>query len=414
MIAPVPSSSCSPLDELLRAAPCGLFAFDDAGTLLALNDTLLDVLGYAREDVQGRPVTGLLSLASRLFCETHVFPLLRMQGRVDELYLTLRTRSGESVPMLLNAVRQERAEGAVHQCAVMSVRERGKYEDELLKARRAAEEALRNNAALIQIRQEFEEHTRTLDHKLTQLEQRNQELTRVSAILAQDLREPIRKLSLFACLFTREDREGLSMTGQRSLELIRTVSAKLEQLVVGLHQFMSLDVLEDPIEEVDLLEAVGNARRRVKEMSGHPAPELRCAALPIIEGRRRQLMTLFFHLLDNAAKFHKPGELPRVDIECQLVQHNSFRALKDRYHYTDFVKITVADQGMGFATSDAGYVFEVLRKLDPDSPGLGVGLPICRKVVENHHGTLSVESEPGRGTRFTLLLPLKQQTHSAA
>ena len=404
----------SPLEELLHGAPCGLFAFDDAGTLVALNDTLLGVLGATREQAQGQPVGSVLTLASRLFFETHVLPLLRMVGRVEELSLTLRTRAGEPVPMLLNAVRQEHARGATYHCAVMSVRERGKYEDELLKARRAAQEALGNNAALLQARQELEEHTRTLDLKLTQLQQRNQELTRVSGVLAQDLREPIRKLSLFACLFTREDREGLSLTGQRSLERIKTVSAKLERLITGLHQFMSLDVLDDPLEEVDLLEAVGSARLRVKELSGHEAPLLRCDALPIIEGRRRQLMTLFFHLLDNAAKFHKPGQTPRVDIECQLVQHNSFRALKDRYHYTDFARITVVDQGIGFDKSYGEYVFDVLRKLDPDSPGLGVGLPICRKVVENHHGTISVESEPGRGTRFTLLLPVKQQASSAA
>ena len=73
------------------------------------------------------------------------------------------------------------------------------------------------------------------------------------------------------------------------------------------------------------------------------------------------------------------------------------------------MRITVADEGVGFASQDKAYVFEVLRKGEADSPGLGIGLAMCRKVVENHRGTISIDSEPGRGTRVTFLLPLRQQ-----
>ncbi|MET0404881.1 MAG: ATP-binding protein [Cystobacter sp.] len=396
-----------PHDELLHHAPCGLFSFSAKGMLVAVNDPLLEWLGYTRDELLSRPLATILTLAGRMFCETHVLPMLRMNGRVQELYLPLRAKSGESVPVLLNAVSQTHAEGTVHHCAVMSVRERGRYEDELLKAKRQAEEALRGNEALSQAQRELEERARALDQKLMELEQRNQDLTRVSTILAQDLREPARKLSMFACLFTREDREGLSLTGQRSLERIKTDSAKMEQLVAGLHQFMTLDTLEEPTEEVDLLEAVGNARRRTAEMRG--PLQLRCDPLPVIEGRRRQLMMLFHNLFDNAAKFRRTEESPRIDIQCQLIQHNSFRAIKDKYHYTDFARIILADNGMGFDSQYKAYVFEVMRKLDAGTPGLGIGLPICRKVVESHQGTISVESVLGQGTRFTILLPLKQQ-----
>jgi phosphoserine phosphatase RsbU/P len=397
----------SPHDELLRLAPCGLFSFSAKGMLVAVNDTLLEWLGYRRDELLSRPLATFLTLAGRMFCETHVLPLLRMNGRVQELYLPLRASNGDSLPVLLNAVSQTHEEGTVHHCAVMSVRERGRYEEELLKAKRQAEEALRGNEELAQARRELEEHARNLDQKISQLEQRNRELTRVSALLAQDLREPARKLSMFACLFTREDREGMSLSGQRSLERIKTDSAKLEQLVAGLHQFMTLDTYAEPTEEVDLLEAVGSARMRTAEMRGHL--QLRCDPLPVIEGRRRQLMMLFHNLFDNAAKFRRTEESPRIDIQCQIVQHNSFRAMKDRYHYTDFARIIIADNGMGFDNQYKSYVFEVMRKLDAGTPGLGIGLPLCRKVVESHQGTISVDSEPGKGTRFTILLPLKQQ-----
>ncbi|OJH42779.1 hypothetical protein BON30_06275 [Cystobacter ferrugineus] len=398
-----------PMEELLRCAPCGLFSYDGDGSLVAVNDALLDLLGYTRDELLGLPMTALLTLAGRMFCETHVFPLLRMQGRADEIHLPLRSKGGESIPVLLNAVRKEHEDGVLHHCAFMSVRERGKYEDELLKSKRKAEEALRNNDVLNQVQQTLEMHALELDQKISQLEQRNQDLTRVSTALAQDLRQPARQLAMFACLFTREDQEGLSVTGQHSLERIKTVSVKMEQLVMGLHQFMALDVLDEPIEDVDLLEILGSARHRVLETGGPSTLTLRCDPLPVIQGRRRQLMQLFFHLLDNAAKFRKPRGEARLDIGCQLIEHNSFRSIKDKYHYTDFARITFTDNGIGFDPLHRAHVFEVLRKLNPDTPGIGVGLAICRKVVENHHGSISVESEPGRGTQFTFLLPLKQQ-----
>ncbi|QRK09745.1 PAS domain S-box protein [Archangium violaceum] len=397
-----------PMDDLLSSAPCGLFSFTDDGVLVAVNETLLEVLGYARDELLGRHVEQLLSLASRMFYETHFFPLIRMHGRAQELSLALRSRTGESVPVLVNAVRKARQGGVVNHCAFMPVRERAKYEDELLKAKWAAEEALLSNEELTRARQALEQQARELEQKLRMLERRNQQLTRVSTILSHDLREPARKLSMFACLFTREDREGLSLTGQRSLDRIKSISVKLEQLVTALHQLVTLDVTDEPVEDVDLLEVVGNARQRVSEAAMAGSVTLRCAPLPMVQGRRRQLMMLFHELFDNAVKFRKPDTHPRIDIECQLVQENSFRVMKDKYRYTDFARIVVADNGLGFDNRYSDYVFEVLRKVDTNTPGLGVGLALCHKVVENHGGSISVESEPGVGTRFTLLLPLRQ------
>lgn len=397
-----------PVDDSWNTAPCGLFSFSDDGVLVAVNDTLSGMLGYASGELVGGRVEILLTLASRIFYQTHFFPLVRMHGKAEEIFLSLRSKSGESLPVLLNAVRKEREGRSINECAFIPVRNRGKYEDELLAAKRVAEEALRSNEELTRARQELELHARELDRKLSRLEQKNQELTRISTILSHDLREPIRKLSVFSGLFTQQDKAVLSATGQRSLERIKAQSARMEQLVMALQEFVSLDDTHEPLEEVDLGETVASARRMVAEMTGLTGVELRSEPLPVIQGRRRQLVMLFFQLLENAVKFRKPEESPRVDIECCLIQHNSYRANTGKYHYTDFARIVFADNGMGFDNRYGDYVFEALKKLDPSTPGQGIGLAICRKVVENHNGTISVESEPGRGTRFTLLLPLRQ------
>jgi sigma-B regulation protein RsbU (phosphoserine phosphatase) len=396
------------MDELLNSAPCGFLSFTDDGKLVLINDTLLGLLEYTRGELLGRHVESLLTLASRIFYQTHFFPLLRLHGKAEEIFLSLRTKSGGDVPVLVNASRKEREGGLINHCALIAVRERRKYEDEILKARRAAEEALRNNEELTRARQELEVHARQLDQKLNRLQQKNHELARISNILSHDLREPLRKLSIFAGLFTQQDKEALSSTGKRSLERIKAAGVKMDQLLTALQQFVSLEVAGDPLEEVDLGDALDCARRLVFEEAGLSMAQLRSQPLPTIQGRRRQLVLLFVHLLDNAVKFRKPQESPRIDIECQQLQQNSYRTLQDKYHYTDFVRIVVTDNGLGFDNQYNHYVFEALKKLDPNSPGLGFGLAICRKVVENHNGTISAESEPGKGTRLTLLLPLRQ------
>ncbi len=189
------------LAELWSSAPCGLLSFTDDGSIEVVNDTLLEMLGYARGELSGGHVETLLTLASRIFCQTHLFPLLRMQGKATEIHLALRSKSGEDVPVLVNAVRAEREGAFVNHCALMLVRERNKYEDELLKAKRAAEDALRSNEELTRARHELEQRALELDRKLSSLEQKN---------------HAARAASAASCLTTCESRSGSSPSSRVS------------------------------------------------------------------------------------------------------------------------------------------------------------------------------------------------------
>jgi len=131
----------SGLDALLDTAPCGFVTFSDGGEILAINATLLGWLGYALDTLSGQPVETLMPVASRIFYQTHFFPLLKLTGLVEEVYLTLRTADGGELPVLANAARREQNGGLVNACVFMVVRQRSRYEDEILQARRTAEEA---------------------------------------------------------------------------------------------------------------------------------------------------------------------------------------------------------------------------------------------------------------------------------
>ena len=142
------------IEGLLNTAPCGFLSFTDNGTIAMANATLSKLLGHEPDQLEGLPIASILPIASRIFYQTHLFPLLKLHGKVEEIYLLLRSRQGNDVPMLINAVRQERGNSYFNDCIFVPIRQRIQYEDELLQAKKVAEAATRAqnqaNAALEQ------------------------------------------------------------------------------------------------------------------------------------------------------------------------------------------------------------------------------------------------------------------------
>lgn len=131
------------MDSLMNNAPCGFISFGDDGVILAANATLLAMLGFEPDELRGRRFEALLSVGGRIFYQTHFFPLLKLHGRAEEIYLTLRPKGGGELPVLANAVRQERDGVLVNDCVLVTMRQRSRYEDDLLRAKKTAEEAIR-------------------------------------------------------------------------------------------------------------------------------------------------------------------------------------------------------------------------------------------------------------------------------
>lgn len=137
------------MDDLLNRAPCGFMTFTDEGTIEAVNATLLRLLGHDADRLLGQHIDSVLPIASRIFYQTHFFPLLKLQGEVHEVYFSLRSKAGEDIPVLVNAVRREREGSEVNDCIIIPMRQRRRYEDEILEAKRVAEEANRIKDELI-------------------------------------------------------------------------------------------------------------------------------------------------------------------------------------------------------------------------------------------------------------------------
>jgi sigma-B regulation protein RsbU (phosphoserine phosphatase) len=132
------------MEQLLDNAPCGFLVFSDDGKIIEVNATLLNVLGYGRHEVHNLHLEKIFSVSGRIFYQTHFFPLLKLKRKVGEVYLSLRSKNGEEIPVLTNAQRRVGRDGRVfNDCVFVAIRQRNKYEDEILAANKEAEESTR-------------------------------------------------------------------------------------------------------------------------------------------------------------------------------------------------------------------------------------------------------------------------------
>lgn len=398
------------MESLLDSAPCGYLSFTDTGLIVDVNATLLNLLGYSPGELTNQKFETVLTISSRIFFQTHFFPLLRLHNVANEVFFTLRSKDKQDLPVLVNAVRRQQEGRYLSVCIFMPVAQRQIYESEILQAKRAAEVALQSNEELIKAKQELEHYTQELDRKISQLEQKNQEYRRVTKILFHDLWEPLRKILTFTDLIEQDGQVPASTPMGTLLHRIRGAALTISTLLRSLQEFSAVDGLNEPLAQVDLNEVVAEAKQLVTK-DGRDF-QISTDSLPTLEGHRQQLTMLFVQLFDNSIQFCKPDVAVTITITSSLVQHNQYRVSKNRYAYVDFVQIVLQDNSYGFDNRYSESIFNLLTKLDHASQGPGVGLAICQKIVANHFGSITASSQVGKGATFTILLPL-QQNHAA-
>ncbi|HKQ51815.1 MAG TPA: ATP-binding protein [Pyrinomonadaceae bacterium] len=355
------------MDNLLNRAPCGFLSFTDDGYVAEVNATLLELLGYEEDELVGRHVESLLPIASRIFYQTHLFPLLKLHDRVDEVYLSLRAKGGVEIPVLVNAARRERDGRLVNDCVLMQMRQRDKYEDEILQAKRAAEEAARAKDEFL-------------------------------AVVSHELRTPLTAILGWARMLQTGTLD--EKMAARALDAIERNAESQNQLIGDLLDFsriisgrMRLDV-----GRVELAEVVAAAIDVVSPAAEAKGIRLQTTLDPNagpVSGDRERLQQVMWNLLSNAVKFTPKGGR----VQVRLARVNSS------------VEITVSDTGQGISPEFLPYVFDRFRQADQTTTrrqaGLGLGMAITKHLLELHGGTIRAESlGEGQGSTFVVKLPV--------
>lgn len=387
------------MTELYDKGPFGLFVFFDDGTLHYINATASSMLKRETNALQGFPVENIFTLSTRIFYQTHFFPLVKMQGHAEEIFVTLLASDGAHVPVLMNASRTQIDGRTATSCAFIVVHNRKKFEDELIAARNAAENALNENTALQQAKQSAQQHSSDLDDQIKIVHRQNEELQQFHHVITHSLKEPLRKVLLYGSLVTNE---FASPTFDKMLRS----AFQLKSILFGLQQYVWLNEKMNEFTSVNLNTALQRAAQQVSDEGYEGLLHITCDALATIDGDIDQLQALFHNVLINSITYRKHDQA-HVTISSEIIKQNIFVHVEGKYKYEDFIRIAIKDNGKGFDPAYTKHIFELFRRLQHKT-GNGLGLALCKKIVDNHHGSIHADSIEGEYTLISILLPLKQ------
>ncbi|WP_374563611.1 CHASE domain-containing protein [Ideonella sp.] len=227
-----------------------------------------------------------------------------------------------------------------------------------------------------------------LKTKTEALQRSNAELAQFAYVASHDLKEPLRTVASYSQLLLRRHQAQLSPEGQEFVQLIGEGAKRAQALVSDLLSLARLDSSAGPMRPVAMQAVFDDARRRLAGALHDSQARLTHGPLPRVLGDRAQLVQLLQNLIENGLKFHQPGQVPVVHVSATREADGAWR-------------ISVADQGIGIEPRFHEQIFTIFQRLHrAEIPGTGIGLAICKKVVERHGGHIGVESIPGQGATF--------------
>ncbi|AKD58532.1 histidine kinase [Spirosoma radiotolerans] len=231
-----------------------------------------------------------------------------------------------------------------------------------------------------------------------ELQRSNEDLQRFAHVASHDLKEPARKIKLFSNRLQDEYISMLPEKGQLFVAKIQQAADRMLSMIQGILTYSSLNALSQLLEIIDLNTLLEQIETDLEVLILDKQAHIDKQRLPPIEGVPVLIYQLFYNLINNSLKFSKVGEPPLIKI---------FMASEAA---ENFVKITVTDNGIGFDNQYASKIFETFTRLHAKDAyeGTGLGLALCKKIVERHQGTITVQSVINQGSTFIITLPRKQ------
>ena len=354
--------------DLYNQAPCGYHSLDEDGTVVAMNETELTWLGYAREEVIGkRAFPELLTEESAaLFREK--FPQFKAQGWPREIEYHMLRKDGSIFPVLLSATTITDADGHY-------VSSRSTVFD--ITDRKAAEAQIKARS--------------------TELEAVNKELEAFSYSVSHDLRAPLRHIDGFTDLLKQQAASQLDKKGARYLNAISESAARMGSLIDDLLLFSRMGRDDLRATMVDLNQVVQEVLEDLRPDTEHRNIAWTIASLPRVAADRAMLRQVFANLIGNAVKYTRPREQATIEIGC----HGS----------PDETVIFVRDNGAGFDMQYVQKLFGVFQRLHSaaEFEGTGIGLANVRRIVTRHGGRVWAEGAVGQGATFYVTLPTREE-----
>jgi len=248
-----------------------------------------------------------------------------------------------------------------------------------------------------------------LEEKNLQLERQNDELASFNHMASHDLQEPLRKIQVLTKMILEHESTNLSETSVQYFNRIMYSVNRMQSLIDDLIEYSRAN---NPLANkvmTDLNKVLKESLHNLNEDITHKKARIHTDKLPVLNVIPVQIQQLFNNLIDNALKYSKPDIPAEITITSKIVPGEALDGLltKTIAHYHC---ITFTDNGIGFDQKYADKIFQIFQRLHGKSEysGTGIGLTICKKVVQNHNGYITASGIPGKGATFTLFFPVEE------
>jgi PAS domain S-box-containing protein len=352
------------LGALFEHSPDAIIVVNQDAHITQVNKLAEELFGYTRDELANMTIE---TLVPQRFHQRHVQhrneyhmnPRSRAMGVGLELYARRKDGSEFPVDIMLSPV--ETAEGKVVTAVIRDITER-----------KAAEEKLKST--------------------LIDLERSNKDLEQFAYVASHDLQEPLRMVSSFTQMLERRYKDKLDADANDFIGFAVDGAYRMQVLINDLLMYSRVGTRGKPFEPTDMNEVLGEAIANLSVAISENHAKITNDELPTIPVDASQIVQLFQNLLSNSIKF-RANNTPFV--------HVSFTERSDEWVFS------VKDNGIGIAPAYYERIFVIFRRLQTkgEYPGTGIGLAICKKIVERHGGKIWVESELGKGSTFYFTIP---------
>ncbi len=270
-------------------------------------------------------------------------------------------------------------------------------------AQKTVEETLKNNVELKAAQKQLLGYQQQLEEKVIELNKSNHDLEQFAYIASHDLKEPLRKIRSFTELVERNLDDKVK--AKRYIGKIDSSSQRMITLIRDVLNYSRLSKSENKFEETSLGEVLNTVKQDIELLLEEKKAVIKTGELPVVSGIRQQLYQLFYNLINNSIKFSTTE--PVITIQHRFLSADEIKSTPGLHNGTPYVELRFKDNGIGFEQKHARQIFTIFKRLNSRESyaGTGIGLALCKKIVDNHHGLISAHSAEGEGAEFVIVLP---------
>jgi PAS domain S-box-containing protein len=357
----------------------GAVVLNTEGTILYCNAYFANMLGLPLQNTIGEKINRFLDHLSESQIET-----LLKQGNErpvnEEVYL--KAENNVEIPVLISASSLVLDNNTVLSITITDLTIQHTYKKEL-----------QNRASL-------------LEQINSDLENANKDLSSFTYVSSHDLQEPLRKIQNFVTYIILEDEKTLSETAKYYFQRIGQSANRMQALITDLLTYSNTKSSERTLEDTDLNIIIDEIKEEYKDNIGGKKLTIETMNIGHVNIIPFQFRQLFQNLVSNSVKFSKPQTAAYITIQAETIPGNKTGNPK-LTPGTTYCHITYTDNGIGFDPQYSEYIFDVFKRLytKEEYEGTGIGLAICKRVVENHHGVITATGALNQGARFDIYIP---------